>query len=53
MISESTFTQRALEKDQNQKQKSAESDQGLHCLRKITEKKMGMIITKSPLQLVP
>ena len=38
MISESIYTQRTLEKDQNQKQKSAESDQGLHYLLKMPEK---------------
>ena len=43
MISESIYTQRTLEKDQNQKQKSAESDQDLHYLLKILEK-MGMIL---------
>ena len=47
MISESIYTQRTLEKDlghdQNQKQKSVESDQGLHCLLKIPDK-MGRIL---------
>ena len=44
MISESINTQRTLKRtlanrvDQNQKQKSAESDQGLHYLLKIPEK---------------
>ena len=43
MISESIYTQRIIEKDQNQKQKSAASDQGLHYLLKILET-MGMIL---------
>ena len=38
MISESIYTQCTLEKDQNQKHKSAGSDQGLNFLLKIPEK---------------
>ena len=44
MFSESIYTQRTLNRtlanriDQNQKQKSAESDHGLHYLLKIAEK---------------